>query len=497
VIYLRQSIYREESISIDIQLQQCEHYAHRLGYDIVKVIADEGISGLELAKRPGIQEALHLIETHQADVVIIYSWSRLSRHGLHQAQLLDRIETAGGTVESATEPFDTSNPYGEFGRDIMLNHAKLDSKIKSQHWREGMKFRITKLGLQGGGVVPFGYEYAGRYEPVRIHETNGPILAQLYEDYIKGAGPQRLVRQLNDAGHRTPRGKLFSVSGVQRMLHSGFGAGYIDVHDPDCDAQRSPRDEHLRKCRRRKLIKGQHKAVIDEPTWQTYLREHEKRSRIKGTKSRHPKWWLGGGLAVCGNCNRGLIVTTYKKGKSQAKCVRYQTQRACPGVWINRETVERAVTIWMEEHLVDLLEQREALGADDERARLIKEQDAARSDIAQLDDGRAKIRTLIARNMATVEDFAAAMADNDRERRALQDRIDDIQQELDALDPGTDYITWLLERHDDFIDAPSEEQNVLMKRVLKRVAVTKEEITIEPYRGDSWIWSRVTGEWVA
>jgi DNA invertase Pin-like site-specific DNA recombinase len=497
VIYVRQSTFREESISLDLQVDQCEQYAQRLDYDVIKTITDAGISGLELNKRPGIQEALHLIETHQATVILIYSWSRLSRHGLHQAQLLDRIETAGGTVESATEPFDTSTPTGEFGRDVMLNHAKLDSKIRSKQWREGMAFRVHELGLLGGGIVPFGYQYSGRYEPVRIHKTYGPILAQLYRDYISGQGPQRLVHGLNDAGHRTPRGKMFSVSAVERMLDSGFAAGLLNVHDPECAPNRKPRGDHVRKCKRRVMVKGQHEAVIDAETWETYQRERNRRRLIKSTKARHPRWWLGGGLTICGQCGRGLIITRYKSGASQAKCARYHSQRSCPGVWISRETIERAVTIWMEEFLVQILEQRDSLSANDERAQLLKEQAALRSAITNLDDGQAKVRSLVAHNLATVDEFRSAMAENDRERRALQAKVDDLQAQLDLLEPGEDYLTWLLERHDDFIDAPPDETNALLKKVIKKIAITRETLTIEHYLGDPWIWSRVTGEWVA
>jgi hypothetical protein len=151
----------------------------------------------------------------------------------------------------------------------------------------------------------------------------------------------------------------------------------------------------------------------------------------------------------------------------------------------------------MEENLKELLEQREALSANDERAQLLKEQDAVRSDISQLDEGLAKVRSVIAHNLATVDEFKVAMADNERERRTLQAKIVDLQAQLDLLDPGEDYIDWLCERHDDFLDAPPDETNALLKKVLKRVSVTREELTIEPHRGETWRWSRVSGEWTA
>ena len=50
---------------------------------------------------------------------------------------------------------------------------------------------------------------------------------------------------------------------------------------------------------------------------------------------------------------------------------------------------------------------------------------------------------------------------------------------------------------DNDIETEPEEMNVLLKRILRRVSVTKQEITITPWRGDAWVWSRVYGEWTA
>jgi hypothetical protein len=61
------------------------------------------------------------------------------------------------------------------------------------------------------------------------------------------------------------------------------------------------------------------------------------------------------------------------------------------------------------------------------------------------------------------------------------------------MEPDPDW----LERLDGFMEATPDEQNLLLKKVLRRVSVGTEEITVEPWRGNTWVWSRVTGEWTA
>ncbi len=55
LIYVRQSVAREDSISLELQEKACRDHARTRGYAIVDVIADPGVSGLQFSRRPGIQ----------------------------------------------------------------------------------------------------------------------------------------------------------------------------------------------------------------------------------------------------------------------------------------------------------------------------------------------------------------------------------------------------------------------------------------------------------
>lgn len=60
VAYLRQSTYREESISLELQEEACRAHAAREGYDVVAVEADPGISGRTF-DRPAVQRVMAMI----------------------------------------------------------------------------------------------------------------------------------------------------------------------------------------------------------------------------------------------------------------------------------------------------------------------------------------------------------------------------------------------------------------------------------------------------
>src|SRR5690348_11701092 len=105
VLYLRQSISHDDSISLELQEASCRAYCQQQGYQVVAVESDPGISG-RTWKRPAVNRVMQLIEDGGADVVVLWKWSRLSRSRRDWALAADRADVAGGRIESSTEAVD-------------------------------------------------------------------------------------------------------------------------------------------------------------------------------------------------------------------------------------------------------------------------------------------------------------------------------------------------------------------------------------------------------
>ena len=157
VLYLRQSTYREESISLELQETAGRDHAARQGYVVVDVLADPGISG-RTWRRPAVQAAMDMLEGGRADVIVLWRWSRLSRNRKDWALAADRADVAGGRIESATEPNDVT-AAGRFARGVMTEMAAFESERIGEQWREVQASRVAR-GLpragscRGGGGGP-------------------------------------------------------------------------------------------------------------------------------------------------------------------------------------------------------------------------------------------------------------------------------------------------------------------------------------------------------
>lgn len=253
VIYLRQSTYREESISLELQELACRDYCDRMGYEVVAVEADPGISG-RTWNRPAVQRVMQSIEDRETDVVVLWKWSRLSRSRKDWALAIDRADIAGGKIESATEPIDTATASGRFARGVMTEYAAFQSEQIGEQWEE-VRQRRLKLGLPASGRLPFVWEWGeGEITP---HPEHAPVVTEMYRRYLAGDGAAAIAQWLNGEGIPAPNGGLWRRARPLTVMDSPIHAGLIPY--------------------RGATYPGQHPPIITEATWEQYQAERERR----------------------------------------------------------------------------------------------------------------------------------------------------------------------------------------------------------------------------
>lgn len=298
VLYLRQSVSRDDSISLELQETACRDYCARRGYMVTEVIADPGISG-RTWKRPGVQRTLDLIETRDADVIVLWRWSRLSRSRKDWAVAVDRVEVAGGSIESATEPVDVTTAAGRLQRGMLAELAAWESEVKGEQWREAQE-RRRRNGLPHSGGYRPGYRYENKgYSP---DPEVAPLVVQAYERYVSGDGFRKVAAWLGAAGVPCRvTGARWSEKGAQRMLDSGWAAGLLSVHDPACGCK-NPAGA----CIRRTYLPAAHEPIIRSKLWATYLAERARRA-AEPRRLLSPSTTLSG-LVRCGACGYGMRI---------------------------------------------------------------------------------------------------------------------------------------------------------------------------------------------
>ena len=461
LIYVRQSVAREDSISLELQEKACRDHARTRGYTVVDVIADPGVSGLQFSRRPGIQRVLKAVEAGEAETVLVWRWSRLSRRRQDQVVIMTRIEDVGGRVESATEPVDATTAGGRFSREILFAMAVFESEQKSEQWKEAQARRRAN-GLPHGGDPRFGYiRNKGRFEPDPV---TGPLLREAYLSFNRGAGSQRLAKMLNDAGARTVRGREWSACTLLRSLDNGFAAGL------------------LREASTGTFLPGSHEPLITPEEWQTYQRVRAGRRQV-GPRARNAVYMLSQ-IVVCGLCGSRMYASPRRGEKGHyLRCSRYVQRRTCKGVHITRALAEARVGLWLGGHVAELASRATAsVHRSEEHAKAQQTADEHRTEVQRLDAALVSLATNLAEGLVDPATYSTA-------RAGLLDRRDAAHRDLEAAEAELARLAPLPDDANDRLvtataDMDTAEWSALVRQVVRSVEVHPQTITITPVVGD-------------
>jgi len=160
-IYCRVSTEEQEreGTSLQSQLEGCHNKGHELGSDMPKefTILETG-SGLTL-DRPGLDRLRQWVRDKEVDVVIAYTFDRLSRDPVHFIILQEEMEKAGVKLILVTETIDSSD-LGKLVTYIKGYAAKLEAEKIRERTMRGARTRASqgKIPIGGTGKL-YGYSY--------------------------------------------------------------------------------------------------------------------------------------------------------------------------------------------------------------------------------------------------------------------------------------------------------------------------------------------------
>jgi len=113
-IYARVSTDEQaKKYSIPAQLDVLRNFAQANNYEIFKEYIDKGESGT-LSERPELQELLNDAGRGIFKGVSVYRIDRFFRNTRKLLNTVDELTRVGVSFRLVTEPFDTSNPIGNF-----------------------------------------------------------------------------------------------------------------------------------------------------------------------------------------------------------------------------------------------------------------------------------------------------------------------------------------------------------------------------------------------
>ena len=104
------------------------------GWQLVDTIEDRGFSATDM-KRPGVQEALQVLEAKQASALVVAKLDRLSRSMIDFTTLMGTAQTQSWALVALDCAVDTSTPTGEAIANMLATFAQFERRLISQRTR--------------------------------------------------------------------------------------------------------------------------------------------------------------------------------------------------------------------------------------------------------------------------------------------------------------------------------------------------------------------------
>lgn len=233
--YSRQSIEKQDSVSIEAQFEKCELICKLNNWDSVRY-SDIGYSGSNI-NRPGFEKLISDIKKGKINRVISYRLDRISRSITDFAKLLELFENYNVQYISATENFDTSNPLGRAMVYIVMVFAQLERETITQRITDNYYFR-AKQGLFTGGNTPLGYrsikvDRNGKKASILEVDPNSlDIVNQIFHLFVtENYNAHKIALYLNEHGIKTQKDCSWSRVKVLRILQNPvYVANTADVY---------------------------------------------------------------------------------------------------------------------------------------------------------------------------------------------------------------------------------------------------------------------------
>ena len=246
-IYPRKSVYRDNSDSVQVQVQLCKEYASIIykGQDLDFRIydKDEGFSGKN-TNRPSFQQMMRDVKDNLIDVVMVYKLDRISRNVQEFSAMYEVFQQHNVSFVSVKESFDTTTPMGRTVMYILAAFAQLERENTSERVTDNMH-ALGASGKWTGGKLPSGMKSIRQKNGAKEHSylvvdpDNIWLPKLLYQLILDGYSITKIERHCRDHGIKSQTGKFLNTSQIYNILtypvycQNSLDAWYY-FHDAGC-----------------------------------------------------------------------------------------------------------------------------------------------------------------------------------------------------------------------------------------------------------------------
>ena len=480
--YCRVSTDKEDQLnSLEAQKEFFSEYTKRSGDNLVRLYADEGISGTKIKNRKEFQQMMKDAEHGLFDMLVVKDISRFARNTVDLLQNIRKLKALGIETQFLTANM-TSMGNSEFVLTIFGALAQEESANTSKRVKFGKKINAEK------GRVPnlvYGYnKIAGDYFNLAINEKEAAVVRQIFQWYVNdGYGTSKISDFLNRRELRTKRNCQWSQNAICRILTNEIYTGKIingkqEVTD-FLTGQRAEKSEE-----EWIVVERPDLRIISPETFEQAQQTMKSRGQaFRVDKERQSNKYLFSTLIKCKECGWSFrrTVRTYKNTYIRWVCSGHNGKGAhsCPNaVAVDEEELIHA----LQDYFAGILKEKKAVidYVIKEFQRVYKAKDENLNYEKELTEQLEKLQR-------TRKKYMDMYADDLITREELNDKIGDMRKELDRLENELKMVSYHISKGEQLesilqqtfkrieeISDVSQLTNVQLKKIIQKIEVDKD-----------------------
>lgn len=480
--YCRVSTDKSDQLnSLEAQKKFFMEYTKKNGHNLIKVYADEGISGTKIKNRKEFQRLMRDAKNGLFDMVVVKDISRFARNTVDLLQSIRTLKALGIETTFLTANM-TVLGQSEFVLTIFGALAQEESANTSKRVKFGKKMNAEK------GRVPnivYGYDKTiGDYFHLEINQKEEEVVRQIYDWYTEeGYGASKIASMLNERKLKTKRNCNWSQNAVCRILRNEIYTGVIingreEVKD-FLTGVREEKEESEWFINEKPELK-----IIEQEQFDKAQKILEQRKQdFKLTKERQSNKYLFSTLIKCKECGWSYrrVVKQYKNTYIRWVCSGRNGKGvdSCPNT--SKIDEEELIQV-LEEYFKEMLKSKKRIidhvvkeftkiyRAKDENEDYEKE---LRSELNKLKKRREKYMDMYADDLITRNELNEKIGDTKKEIEKLEGELKLVEYNLDKGDRLEEIIKKTFKAIED-ITSVREMTNEQLKRIIKKIEVDKD-----------------------
>lgn len=358
--YCRVSTEKEEQQdSLIHQKEFFEEYARKNGHTLVRLYADEGITGTSLKKRTQFLRLLQDAKFGIFETVVVKDVSRFARNTVDFLQSIRELKSLGINTMFITANMESLGE-SEFILTIFGAMAQEESANLSKRVKFGKKINAQK------GRVPqriFGYDRIDNFT-LAINYEESKVVQEIFKLYLRGLGCRTISLELNRQKRKTKFGCDWNPRGVRRVLTNPIYCGHYINHKYEIEDYLTGKQIHVPEAEQFHHQRPEW-AIVSPETFQ----QAQEQLAVRRTKYKNEDVFRGGRysskhlfstLIKCEHCGRSFCRKqyTYVNTRVYWKCVtndQFTSMRCDNTVTVNEDDLLKQI----KEYFVSLLEDKE------------------------------------------------------------------------------------------------------------------------------------------